>query len=148
MKLIILFLSAICIAMMFFIAYYSDPWRAAIALYFVALLAALLIYAYIPAWRRRVAVAMIIGFILPAVLMFIPILWITYNNGDLPITGIMGGIIGSMMAFGARDRVKNRNRGIPSLPGDEHKSDEELASNADTKINIPWRKRNIFNRNS
>ena len=148
MKLIILFLSAIIVVLMSVLAYYSAaPWQAAGLSCFAALIPVILIYAYIPVWRRRAIMTMIIGFIL----LSIPLIWNDYNNGSLhfPITGIIGAGIGALIGgFAFRNRVKMRNSGMPYLPGDEHKSDEELASNADIKINIPWRKWNIFNRNS
>ena len=198
MKLIILFLSAICFAMMIVGAYYSAApwpavgllcfaalipvililayipawrhwsgmatiivillpsiplmwveydsglWRAAIMLYYAALLAGFPIFVYIPAWRGWTAMVIIIGFFLP----LIPLMWNDYNNGNFPITGITGGIIGTIIVFACRDRVKMRKSGILFFPDDKHKSDEELASETSPPINIPWRKWNIFNRNS
>ena len=80
MKLIILFLSAICFALTSVLAYYSAaPWQAVGLSCFAALIPVMLIFAYIPAWRRWAGMAMIIVICMP----FIPLMWIEYDSGLL-----------------------------------------------------------------
>lgn len=138
MKPVILLLSAICVALMSFLAYYSAPvapMRAAGFLLFAAMLVAMLLYIYIPAWRLMGGAAMGLSCGVMALWVIVDF----FMTGRLHFShGIIGGAaIGAAAGlYGRRNRAAMRDAGIPYMPGDEHKSDEELASNADIKI---WR---------
>lgn len=137
MKPIILFLSAMTVALMCVLAYYAAPMQAASLLACATLLVAALVFAYVPAHRHRARIALL-------AVLGIGMLAVMFGGRfNLTVTVIAGAIAAATAAFYARDRVKMRDSGIPYLPGDEHKTDEELASNSDIKLNLPWWK-NFF----
>ena len=134
MKPIVLFLSAICIALMGVLAIYYDPrlWGA------VAVIVFSLVFGYVPKLRKWCALFGVIV-LLPA--GFASIIHEIYSDGILSFlagsgAGGIGAGLGAYIAY--KGRAGMRNSGLPSFPGDESKTNEELEAEDDFKFKPPF----------
>ena len=124
MKPIILFLSAICAALLGVMAIYDDAnshiWIGAIAVLVWALAGA-----YIPKLRPWCGLIVVVV-VLPV--GFASIIHDIYTDGILSFLAGSGGAFGGGLAAYAqyKSRVEMKKSGLPEYPGDENKSDEEL----------------------
>ena len=128
MKPIVLFLSAICIALMGVLAIYYDPrlWGA------VAFLVFSLVFGYVPKLRKWCALFGVIVVPVGAIIF-------TYLEGFSWLGSGAGGIGVGLGAYAAyKGRAHMRNSGLPSFPGDESKTNEELEAEDDFKFKPPF----------
>ena len=127
MKPIILFASAICLALLGVVAaYLPDLKGQMILLGMMASLVWALVFGYVPKLRKWCALFCGIV-ILPG--SFAAVIYSVYTDGILSLlSGGGGGAFGALVAWNAhrKGRVAMKKSGLPIEPGDENKSDEEL----------------------
>ena len=142
MKPIILFASAICIALFGVLAFYHEPliWVGG-----MVLIVWVLAGAYVPKLRVWCGLFCVVV-ILPA--CFAATIYNIYSDGILSfLAGSGGGVFGGLAAWYAhgKGRVEMKKSGLPSWPGDENKSDEELKAEED-ELNVIRHLKRFWNR--
>ena len=125
LKSFILFLSAMCVALLAFLAYHSEPLHAAGFVFFIAILCAGLVYAYSPKFRR-VARAILLGIVACWLVWMI----VDIVNGDFRLPP-PGNIVITALALYCANRA--RREGFPYFPNDNRKVAGESNSGDDIK---------------